>query len=100
MEYAFRKCTNLKSITINGKVVFTPIAFEQCYSLSSIHISENNSKYVFEDDILYFKNNYEDDFTVIMSLDSKTERILKESVTRIGENAFNNNKKLKKNSSS
>ena len=45
-------------------------------------------------------NNYEDDFTVIMSLDSKTERILKESVTRIGENAFNNNKKLKKNSSS
>lgn len=92
-EYAFYKCTNLRSITLNGKVDFQPIAFEECHSLSFFHIPENNPRYIFKDDILYLSAPY---LTVVMSLDSKTERVLNENVTKIGIFAFYNNKKLKK----
>ncbi len=88
-QYAFSDCSSLTSVTIPNSVTTIGYrAFDNCSSLTSITVGENNTAYKSIDGNLYTK----DGTTLIQYAIGKTatEFIIPNSVTTIGECAFNN----------
>ncbi len=124
-EGAFSNCSNLEKVTLNddleciefkafegtkikdiyiGASTYNVIgAFVGCNTLENITVSENNPNYVFEDDILFFVDCYEDsdgneytsasiEYFLITS--DKTSVEIPEEVPNIASYAFYNCKQL------
>ena len=85
---AFYSCDNLTSITIPNSV--TSIgdgAFEDCNNLASITVNSNNNNYSSQDGVLFNKNK-----TTLIQYpigNTRTSYTIPNSVTSIGDSAFN-----------
>ena len=85
---AFNGCRSLTNITISeGVTSIGDGAFNGCSSLTNISVSENSKYYLSDNGVLYTKNKTE----LIRYPEGKkeTEYIIPNSVTSIGESAFN-----------
>ena len=88
---AFNSCRSLTSITIPSSVVsIRSGAFNYCSNLSSINVASGNTHYSSIDGVLY---NYVQD-TLIQCPCAKTSVTIPNSVTSIGDYAFNNCRNL------
>lgn len=84
-NYAFKDCTNLKSITIpKGVSYISYCAFEGCNNLSEINVSEENHWYAGENGCLYNEMKTE----IVAWPGAKGDIEIPESVTEISERAF------------
>ena len=86
---AFYNCTSLTSVTIPDSVTFVgDCAFEKCTSLTSINVEENNINYSSVNGVLFNQNQNE----LICYPAGKNDKTyeIPDSVTRIGQNAFEN----------
>ena len=86
-DYAFYGCENLINITIPNSVTsIGNFAFCMCTSLTSINVDSNNEKYMSDNGVLYTK----DKKTLIQypSKKEKTEYIILQGTTSIGDDAF------------
>ena len=82
---AFLGCSSLTSIEIPNSVTsIGSSAFSSCSSLTSIDVDENNPNYASIDGVLYDKNKT----TLICYPGAKTEVLIPDSVTSIGDFAF------------
>ena len=86
-ESAFKGCSSLTSITIPNSVTsIGESAFGNCYSLTSINVNANNPNYCSQDGVLFNK-----DKTTLVQYpigNTQTEYTIPNSVTSIGNNAF------------
>ena len=88
---AFNSCRSLTSITIPSSVdSIRSGAFNYCSNLSSINVASGNTHYSSIDGVLY---NYVQD-TLIQCPCAKTSITIPNSVTSIGDHAFNNCRNL------
>ena len=88
---AFNSCRSLTSITIPSSVVYIRSgAFNYCSNLSAINVASGNTHYSSIDGVLY---NYVQD-TLIQCPCAKTSVTIPNSVTSIGDYAFNNCRNL------
>ncbi|MDE5737233.1 MAG: leucine-rich repeat domain-containing protein, partial [Oscillospiraceae bacterium] len=86
-EEAFDYCESLTSITIPESVTtIRESAFKHCKSLTSIHVDENNLHYSSQDGILFDKNKSE--LIKFPIKNTIIEYIIPDSVTTIGDRAF------------
>jgi len=90
-DEAFYYCINLAGVTIGKNVTdIGAWAFSDCDNLTAINVSANNTTYSSDNGILYNKNKT----TLILCPSGKTTVTMPDSVTRIGDNAFNFSSKL------
>ncbi|MDE6088497.1 MAG: leucine-rich repeat domain-containing protein, partial [Oscillospiraceae bacterium] len=83
---AFENCRNLASIMISGSVTrIGDEVFYGCESLTNIHVSDKNKNFCSCEGVLYNK-----DMTLLVKCPAKqkTEFIVPDSVTSIGDSAF------------
>ena len=85
--YAFAYCKNLISITIPNSVTsIGEFVFLECNSLNTINVDNNNPNYSSIDGVLY--NKAQTSLIFYPTGNSRTEYIIPNGVTSIGENAF------------
>jgi hypothetical protein len=90
-DEAFYYCLNLAGVTIGKNVTdIGAWAFSDCDNLTSINVSADNTTYSSDNGMLYNK----DKTTLILCPSGKTTVTMPDSVTRIGDNAFNFSSKL------
>ena len=86
-DYAFNDCSGLTSVTIPTSVTSIGLhAFRGCYNLAEINVESGNTKYSSLEGVLFNK-----DKTTIICYpigNAKTSYIIPESVTSIGNSAF------------
>lgn len=87
---AFEGCKNLTHITIGDSVENIYCPFSGCDRLSSILVSNKNNSFKVLDGVLYGSNRNE----LVRCLPNKSEYIIPDSVTTIGDNAFDGCEKL------
>ena len=84
---AFSNCSNLTSINIpEGVTSIGTYAFEACSSLTAININENNKNYTSENGVLF--NKYKTEIICYPAGKEEKEYIIPNSVTSIGNGAF------------
>ena len=85
--YAFQECTGLTSVTIPNSVTsIGNYAFSWCWSLTSINVASDNPNYCSAEGVLFNK-----DKTKLIQYpvrDTRSEYIIPNSVTSIGDAAF------------
>ena len=88
-DSAFENCTSLTSVTIPDSVTSIGSgAFENCTSLKSIEVSENNKNYASIDGVLFNKDKSE--LVTYPAGKTDSEYVIPNSVTSIGDSAFEN----------
>ncbi len=88
-QHAFSNCSSLTSITIPDSVTsIGNYAFVGCYSLTSITISANNKNYSDIDGVLF--NKEQSELIQYPAEKSNTSYIIPDSVTSVGDFAFDN----------
>lgn len=88
--------TKIKDIYIGSEMLVLDGAFAGCDTLENITINENNSCFVFEDDVLYYVNENLGEKSIYCFLASSDKKIftVPEDITEINDYAFYNCKNL------
>ena len=90
-DYAFSGCTGLTNVTIgNGVTSISDNAFSGCTWLTTITVDENNINYSSVVGVLYTK----DESELVLCPKGKSEFTIPDSVTSIGDSAFEGCKSL------
>ena len=90
-DYAFSAINPIENITIGAKVEYISPVFKYQNYVGQVHISSSNLNYVVENNVLYNKDKTKL-ITVLYEIVGKY--IVEDSVTIIGEHAFNNQNKM------
>lgn len=91
--YAFENCSGLTSLTIPDSVaIIDNTAFSYCYNLNDINVDPDNKNYTSIDGVLF--NNEKTELIRCPSGNERTTYTIPNSVTRIGDEAFNYCQKL------
>ena len=86
-ENAFTECSSLTSVTISNSVTtIGELAFDECSRLTSIDVASDNLNYSSEDGVLFDKNKSK--LIKYPAGNQRTEYTIPNSVTTIGEDAF------------
>ena len=91
--YAFENCSGLTSLTIPDSVAnIDNTAFSYCYNLNDINVDPDNKNYTSIDGVVFNKEKTE--LIRCPSGNERTTYTIPDSVTSIGDEAFNNCKRL------